>query len=683
MGSASKSPHGAAWAGWVFGTALYLGSLWGCNLYAPLAADESGDLSYRGLILRGNEAINDRRYAVAVDYFDRARKMNPRGSEAYLYHSKAIISLYNIDYNELNTEFDCRRPGRDVALCASKGIDTMGIPFIDSLTTVTGIDSVYYPVATAVRNLEHILRKGKDTISLGGPWKMYPDGDTAADGRISDGVARLDLGLLQAVKAMLAPLDLDGNDRVDLACGRNFCPGMNPGCVAASPYKDKCKDGDSTEAKRLANFKKLTRKVSLDNLDSKDVNARNVSTNPNDINAFLDAMQGPVAGSNFNLDSVTGAMNSHGEDKMSQQLSGIVTNMNDLNSFLSYMRYNDSMDNDLDSRKGFGGRDEIMVWHDYDKDGGICYDYDERQDLRNRYPDGSWNIGHPIHRHLNKHLYQTFADWNRNHPAIESDTSKNSRKALMIKKCKDNVLSWPPAGSFTAGVQLQVLATCTTHSSLLQPSAQRPPRSDWVSGTPGVDEEMVDERDNDFDGLKDEDARNARGQDDDDDARVDTTMVGNPARVLPMIWAEAAGSLNRCPDITAGTMPAAPFQRRNCVGSLEHRIHLALTHGAGNEATRQAAEDTLATYYSRFTGTENGPHQNCLEDFEKLPEAYRRDVGLKVTDQAVRSACKFKHIWIRPIPAGSEWTSGLFGIDEEILDGVDNDGDGWIDEDLK
>jgi hypothetical protein len=130
-------------------------------------------------------------------------------------------------------------------------------------------------------------------------------------------------------------------------------------------------------------------------------------------------------------------------------------------------------------------------------------------------------------------------------------------------------------------------------------------------------------------------------------------------------------------------MPAAPFQRRNCVGALEHRIHLALTHGAGNEATRQAAEDTLATYYSRFTGTENGPHPNCLEDFEKLPEAYRAAVGLKVTDQAVRSACKFKHIWIRPIPSGSEWTSGLFGIDEEVLDGVDNDGDGWIDEDLK
>lgn len=119
-----------------------------------------------------------------------------------------------------------------------------------------------------------------------------------------------------------------------------------------------------------------------------------------------------------------------------------------------------------------------------------------------------------------------------------------------------------------------------------------------------------------------------------------------------------------------------PHQRQNCVGSLEHRIFLAKSSGS-------VADSVLSSYYSRFTGTENGPHANCLEDFEKLPLAYRQAENLKVTDQVVRTACKYKHIWIRPIPANSEWTSGLFGIDEEHLDGVDNDGDGWIDEDLR
>lgn len=685
MASVRVSPKSATWAVWILGSALSFWILSGCNVFTPLASDSGDDLSYRGLILKGNEAINDKNYPKAADYFKRAMVSNPRGSEAYLYHSKALINQYGIDYNSLNTEFECKRPSRDRALCLARGIDSSGIPFVDSATSMAGIDSIYYPVATAVRNLEHILRKSKDTIPLGGSWKMYPDGDTAGDGRISDGVARLDLGLLQAVKAMLAPLDLDGNDRIDLICGRNVCPDQNAPCLASAAYKEKCKEGPTSEVKRFESFKKLTRRVSLDNIDSKDVNARNVSTNPNDINAFLDAMQGPVAGSNYNLDSVTGAMDSHNEQKMSGQLSGIVGNINDLNNFLSYMRYNDGLDNDMDDRKGLI-KDSLFVWHDFDKEAGIRYDYSDSSRFRG-YPEQSGNIGHPVHRHLRgAELYQTFAEWSKAYPVINSDTSKNSRKALMIKHCKDHVTGYPETGNVTALLKATIMAvTCTTYSTLLKPGAPRPALSDWVAGVPGIDEEMVDERDNDYDGLKDEDARNARGMDDDDDALLSILMVGNPAAVIPMQWAEAAGSTNRCPDIDKNTVLPYPRQRQFCVGSLEHRIHLALTYGAGSTdpAVRRVAEDTLNSYYSQFTGTENGPHANCLEDFEKLDKAYRDEIGLEVTSQVVRTACKFKHIWIHGTPPNSEWTAGIFGVDEEILDGVDNDGDGWIDEDLK
>jgi hypothetical protein len=390
-----------------------------------------------------------------------------------------------------------------------------------------------------------------------------------------------------------------------------------------------------------------------------------------------------VAGSNYNLDSVTGAMDSHGEAAMSSKLSGIVGNINDLNNFLSYMRYNDSVDNDMDGRKGVPGRDSIMVWHDFDRDGGVRYDYDESSDF-DGLPAGSYNIGHPLHRHLRPELYQTFAEWGGKRPDAVADTGKNSRKALMIKHCLEMAGRSTPGGALTAAMIEAVAAvTCTTYTTLLKPGAPRPRRSDWQGGVPGFDEEMVDERDNDYDGLKDEDARNARGQDDDDDAILTLPMIDDVAQVRPMAWADAPGSGNRCPDIVKGEMPEAPFQREACIGSLEHRIRLALTHGAGSSATRRAAEDTLASYYSRFIGNENGPEPTCLEDFEKLPEAYRAAAGLAVTDAAVRMACMFKHVWIRPIPPGSEWTSGVFGIDEEVLDGVDNDGDGWIDEDVK
>lgn len=682
MTSDSVSPKTAGWAAWILGSALALWVLSGCNLFAPLAADDSGDLNYRGLILKGSEAINDRDYAGAAGYFKRAMALNPRGSEAYLFHSKAIISQYGVDYSELNLNFECKRQTRNLARCQEEKIDTNGVPFVDSTTTVEGIDSVYYPVATAVRNLEHILRKSKDTIALGGPWKMYPDGDTASDGRVSDGVARLDLGLLQAVKAMLAPLDLDGSDRIDRVCGLNLCAAGDDACRLRAPYTQKCKEGAASEINRLESFKKLTKRVSLDNLDSKDVNARNVSTNPNDINSFLDAMQGPVAGSSFNLDSVTGAMKSHNEQKMSDQLEGIVSNITDLNNFLSYMRYNDSVDNDWDHRSGRLERDSIMAWHDYDKDGGIRHDYDDNARFTG-WPAGSYNLGHPVHRHLYKGtLYKTFAEWAQVRAEIGADTSKNSRKALMIKHCRDVTEKLAVEGALTAPIKAQIHAeVCSTYTTLLKPGVNPPARSDWVGGTPFVDEEMVDERDNDHDGLKDEDARNARRMDDDDDALVNLGMIGNRSAVAPMIWADDPASANKCPDIVKGSMPAPPYQRQFCIGSLEHRIHLVKTFMAPGDAN--AAMDSMKTYYSRFIENELAPNANCLEDYEKLPKEYRDAVQLQVTDPVVRVACRFKHIWIKPIPPNSEWTSGVFGIDEEILDGVDNDGDGWIDEDLR
>jgi hypothetical protein len=115
-----------------------------------------------------------------------------------------------------------------------------------------------------------------------------------------------------------------------------------------------------------------------------------------------------------------------------------------------------------------------------------------------------------------------------------------------------------------------------------------------------------------------------------------------------------------------------PLQRQFCIGSLEHRIWLA-QHG-GN--------DSLKFYYSRFPG--EGPNRNCLEDFDKLPKAYKDAVGIASSaNVAVQDACLYKHIWKPARPADSEWTAGVFGLDEEFVDGIDNDGDGWIDEDRK
>jgi hypothetical protein len=256
--------------------------------------------------------------------------------------------------------------------------------------------------------------------------------------------------------------------------------------------------------------------------------------------------------------------------------------------------------------------------------------------------------------------------------AISTDTSKNARKQTMIKHCQEAAKTLTVNGKVTDIVIANLVAqTCTTYTSILKSTVRPPAKSDWQSGTFGIDEEMIDDRDNDYDGIKDEDARNARGMDDDDDAALTVSMVGSaPA---PMVWADAPGHANKCPDIdTTKAMLPAPFAKQFCIGSLEHRIYLA-QHGG---------KDTLAAYYSEYPL--EGPNKNCLEDFDKLDPAFKSAVGLKAnTDLHVEWACKYKHIWIAGRPANSEWTSGVLGVDEESPDGVDNDGDGWIDEDLK
>ena len=158
----------AVWVS-VFVAVCGLMLLAGCNLFSPLASDDADNLTYRGLILKGSQAINDKDYTSAQGYFVAAMALNPKGAEAFLFSSKALMNKYRIDYNSLNKEFDIRR-NKD-------GLGKPGIPFIDSTTTIEGIDSIYYPVAQSVENLEHIIRKKTLPIVLSGGYFLPPDGD--------------------------------------------------------------------------------------------------------------------------------------------------------------------------------------------------------------------------------------------------------------------------------------------------------------------------------------------------------------------------------------------------------------------------------------------------------------------------------------------------------------------------
>ena len=676
----------------------------GCNLFSFMADDNTGDLNYHGLILKGNQAINKGQYANAVSYFNQAQRVNIKGSEAFLYHAKATISLYNLDYNILNDEFQAHRD-RDTVISGahSTGQGLKGIPFVDSTTTLGGIDSIYHPVFAAVGDLEHILRQRKDTVFFENGFKSPPDGDTASDGVISQGVARLDLGLLQAVKALLAPLDLDRNGHVDLACGVNICPDTtNAACAPA--YHSTCSNGRGSENERFKNFKALTATIDIENLDSKDVHARDVSTNPNDINEFIKSMQEPIAGSNHNLDSVTGVMNQNNEQGLSSQLQDMVSNIKELSNFLGYMHYNDHIDNDYDIQGGPTTVPMPMLWHDFDRDGGVRYDYTVTQDTTG-LPKGSGNIGNPVHRNRHAGLYMSFTELGAAYPKLRADSSVNSRFATMRKKCKDWVDTIVNVNVNNSAVKV----TCDSVSPVLKASTLPPSRSDWISGTAGVDEEMIDNFDNDYDGLQDEDARRAVGFDDDNDGVLNVNMIDSVKvqnhPLTRMLWTDLLSHANKCPDIdttipmaqyAARALPAgdaraadpavqAAYQRAFCVGSLEHRLYQARKRVDGTG-------DSLNTYYSTFG---EGSNEDCRKDIDKLNPAYLSVQNPTETEKSI--ACTYKHIWRTGFhPPRSEWTGGVFGIDEESYDavqsdgtvkkidedGVDNDGDGWIDEDV-
>ncbi len=683
-----------------------------CNIYEPFYAKRDSQMDYRGLLIKGNNALNRGDYVTAEDYYLQAQKKNPQGSEAYLFYAQAIVARYHLDFNQLKLEFECKRATRNSAVCKASGIDTVGIPFIKAGTTPEKIDSVYYPVAMAVKMLNYILRDQKKDIQLEGGYVLPKDSGQASDGRVSPGVARLDLGLLLAINGMLAPLDMDGNLRIDRNCGANFITSLNGLSTAINDSLKRARCGmelQKGEESRLTSFIKLTLNVKIDNLDSKDVRARNMSLDPNDINAFIASMQLPIASSIYNLDSVDRTLKVHTETALSGEISGVVHNVRDLNNFLSYMVYNDYRDNDYDGQDS-AKQAQPMLWHNFDRDTdpneknhGIRYDYNDGTDFTS-YPLASGDIGYPIHRFLHKQLYYTFDALGKANRKLGGDTltwgvfSKNSRFELMKKKCHEIVDS---AKGFT-GITNNKAALddiCNTLSPVLLPTTPMPFLSDWVGGKAGIDEELIDEFDNDYDGIKDEDARNYKGYDDDDDALLNLSMRGSP--VPPMVWADANG--NTCIDINksipwntyanialgvAGiqdTTTQKAFKRAFCVGTIENRLYLARV-GGPKDANGQ--QDSLKKYYSEYVSGDPAKyaHKNCTEDFEKLDASFRNiwfpDTNLVSAKNEKELACHYKHIWIAPRPTNSEWTSGVYGVDEEKYDCIDNDGDGWKDEDL-
>jgi hypothetical protein len=333
-----------------------------------------------------------------------------------------------------------------------------------------------------------------------------------------------------------------------------------------------------------------------------------------------------------------------------------------------------------------------MQWHDFDKDKGVRYDYDDNvavgYDSCCNFANGTYlgnvgNIGHPIHRYLHPELYVTYDSLFKQYPQLTRDTdttvSKNGRITLMKKKCRDLVDSFTITAPMTTTLKNTLKTNvCSVYSTVLRSTARKPARSDWVGGTPGVDEEVLDGFDNDYDGIADEDSRNMEGFDDDGDGAMAESLI--TVGVKPMQWKDH--NHNGCIDIdttrSSYSMGSADsLARQFCIGTLENRLYLARQGMRFSSPSLPHSADSLYTYYSSFGLINN----NCKDQFNKrLDPAFRAKFNPS-TDEG-NLACQFQHVWIAPRPPNSEWTGGVLGVDEEICgDRIDNDGDGWIDED--
>ncbi|MGL1933765.1 MAG: hypothetical protein OCD01_02030 [Fibrobacterales bacterium] len=609
-----------------------------CNFFEPLV--ETEESNYDNLLIKGNEAFSAGEYESASQYYVEAQKADPARSEAWVFHAKAVMRLYGLEYSTINDEIKRKSDGE------------AGLPFINKCdaSNLDCIDSIFHPIALTVRNLEYVT---------GGT-------DTASRGMIGEEVVVLDVALLQGMASMLNPLDLDNNLHIDTICGYDICGPDVSGCsnnpAGLVDYTTKCPYGAKSELKRYQSFRTLTEALNIDDLKSDAIEAKDISRNPNEINQFINDIALPAQSSRDNLEKVNTAINEHADDKsLGEQLSDVTEIIDNLVSFVQYYKSNDTLDNDFDYISE-NSPDSIMIWHDFDGDNAIRYDYtDSLTDISGitsfKSPMGS--IGHPVHRYAHPDLYYTMEEYTAQLSAQTDSTTRYNRTNNMIDYCKSITRS---LSGITNDLEDSIKdSTCTLISSTLKEGTTPPSQSDWIAGPFGIDEEILDNYDNDFDGIKNEDSRLAIGMDDDTDALF---TIHTPHTVIAMEWSDNNG--NKCIDIDTTITAPSSNPRQFCIGTLEHRLYLA-----------ENASDSLDIYYIPFDLSEHPDFQTeCIADvlfFELSPLHSEETIAL---------ACTVGHHWALGQPESSEWTGGTFGIDEEKVDGIDNDGDGYIDEDV-
>lgn len=591
-----------------------------CNLFAPKEADRVEYAERRGaeaLVLEGKIKMRSEEWSEAYELFDKAIEANKWKAEAYYYRGKCRLRLAGVNltdvWNEVNSTV---RQETTVPFLFEEGYYYTGgscqeCPTYDNRQTTCrsgdscfiylGIDDTLTPpyemsgptgTFTAKTVVESVFLERKriyDAICIAiSDLEMIHHNPDSMDNSLQRKQYESDYLIEIAVKTILSLMDVNGNDTLDF-----IDPATKKRSDEFRAYRILCSDMKNIDD------------ISLDSLKS-------ISTDPKDINGMIDeVLENVLKADTSHLNFVTELIEAEmGDDiSMVKDLGVTIDEFKLVLPFFYYDDFYDNNDNYYDTDRD--GKVDRMIWIDWDQD-GMC-DIGAAPEV---------HIGDSIHMFPNGFDNSKFLNG--------LDTTRyeivSVRDIIDTTRVKDSLSKLNPSQAFDAKDKSSWTKYWTSYRRHFRYRFKGGHSEEFIFGDWGVDEEIMDGKDNFVDGLVDEDTRIINDTlDDDGDRWTPEDPAQKPNQVME--WTDTDGDL-----ILDGVAPTDRKKKENKYLVLARIIQAenATLHWADRDSSA-LADTTIRTYSGDPTG---------------------------------------------------EYTGGVFGFDEEYFDGLDNDGDGLIDEDI-
>ncbi len=630
-----------------------------CNVFNPAENrySDDGTVSRYGaevLVIEGKVEMSKGNWEKARTLFERAIDADPTKSEAYFYAGKCILRIYNVDVTEIWEQIDPDqnvrsgkeipflyapyrpREGRngqsDTTCTLEEDPPARTVGIIDFLTGAerdiivkdTCIDGVWNEVRSFDRKLEKPF-----SIMNWGPAHVVIDSVFLERKRVYDAISQ----------AFLYLDSIANSTRMDGMIKRKQ---YESDYLVESAVKTVLGIADMNNNGRLDYTEKERRAFrvacgALRDLNNMQLDSlKQVDKDPKTINERIDsvlnfAIKARDSHRNLNSEIVDAGLSTEPIDDIGNVLDTLV-------DMLPFYYYDDWKDNDNSywntETTGELGKERIdrMIWIDWDGDDLIDVN------------DG--DLGGPGHVHIGDSAHMFPHGHDHTKPYFGLDQTKYELVDLypymdschFIMRNDSNFLVYgnldePSRFSLPDGARVVDTIPVPFHSRYRY---KGPHTFEFIAGDWSVDEEIMDGVDNDQDGLVDEDTRIVADTLDDDGDWYNTT--GDTELDLPvptvMVWGGSESTFSAASvymsfvDTTAAGWVKVPKINKYATQSVQIGEYYNLHYGL-------AYPDYVWQYRGgHSTGTLNGFHR------------------------------------------------GDYGLDEELFDGLDNDGDGLIDEDV-